>query len=75
MIPWYGYTVCRGVLNTRAIPVPVVPVTNPNYYLATGGSGIMFDMYEVVDIITPYDAAGYFAHAVVLLLYTRMDAY
>jgi transposase len=34
-----------------------------DYYSATGGSGIMFDMYEVVDIITPRDAAGYFAHA------------
>jgi transposase len=34
-----------------------------DYYSATNGSGIMFDMYEVVDIITPHDAAGYFAHA------------
>jgi hypothetical protein len=34
-----------------------------DYYSATDGSGIMFDMYDVVDIITPYDADGYFAHA------------
>lgn len=34
-----------------------------DYYSATDGSGIMFDMYEVVDIITPHDAAGYLAHA------------
>ena len=27
VIPWYGYTVCRGVPNTNTVPVPVVPVT------------------------------------------------
>jgi hypothetical protein len=34
-----------------------------DYYGATAGAGIMFDMYEVVDIITPLDAVGYFLHA------------
>ena len=33
-----------------------------NYYLATVDDGIIFDMYEVMDIITPEDAAGYFGH-------------
>jgi DDE superfamily endonuclease len=33
------------------------------YYTATEGDGIIFDMLEVLDIITPNDAAGYFAHA------------
>ena len=27
VIPWYGYTVWRGVPNTKTVPVPVVPVT------------------------------------------------
>jgi hypothetical protein len=27
VIPWYGYTVCHGVPNTKTVPVPVVPVT------------------------------------------------
>jgi DDE superfamily endonuclease len=34
-----------------------------NYYGATTGDGIVYDMLEVVDIITPSDAVGYFAHA------------
>jgi hypothetical protein len=34
-----------------------------DYYLATTGDGIMFDMYEVLEIITPDDAHGYFIHA------------
>jgi transposase len=34
------------------------------YYSATeGGDGILFDMLEVLEIITPDDAASYFAHA------------
>lgn len=33
------------------------------YYSLTTGDGILFDMYEVVDIITAEDAAGYFIHA------------
>jgi transposase len=27
------------------------------------GFGIMYDMYEAMDIITPLDAMGYFIHA------------
>ena len=34
-----------------------------DYYLATKDDGIIYDMYKVMDIITPDDAAGYFAHA------------
>jgi transposase len=34
-----------------------------DYYAATMGDGIMFDMYEVLDIITSEDAEGYFMHA------------
>ena len=34
-----------------------------DYYGATRGDGILFDMYEVLDIITSSDAEGYFAHA------------
>jgi|ERR1700690_1726880 transposase len=34
-----------------------------DYYSATTGDGILFDMYEVLDVITSEDAAGYFAHA------------
>ena len=33
------------------------------YYNLTIGDGILFDMYEVMDIITPEDADGYFLHA------------
>ena len=33
------------------------------YYAATEGDGILYDMMEVTDIITPSDAAGYFANA------------
>lgn len=33
------------------------------YYNLTIGDGILFDMYEVIDIITPEDADGYFLHA------------
>jgi len=34
-----------------------------NYYSQTMGDGILFDMYEVMQIITPTNAAGYFWHA------------
>jgi len=34
-----------------------------DYYLATTDDGIIFDMYEVMEIITPEDASGYFGHA------------
>jgi hypothetical protein len=34
-----------------------------DYYSATTGDGILFDMYEVMDIITAADAEGYFVHA------------
>ncbi|KZP02957.1 hypothetical protein FIBSPDRAFT_769665, partial [Athelia psychrophila] len=34
-----------------------------NYYNATEGDGILYDMYEILDIITPSDAEGYFIHA------------
>lgn len=34
-----------------------------DYYSQTTGDGILFDMYEVTQIITPTDAAGYFWHA------------
>ena len=33
------------------------------YYRATQGDGILYDMLEVTDIITPADAAGYFVNA------------
>ncbi|KIK82232.1 hypothetical protein PAXRUDRAFT_154207, partial [Paxillus rubicundulus Ve08.2h10] len=33
------------------------------YYAATRGDGIMYDMYEILEIITPDDACGYFIHA------------
>lgn len=33
------------------------------YYSATTDDGIIFDMLEVMEIITSDDAAGYFAHA------------
>jgi len=35
---------------------------NHDYYSQTTGDGILFDMYEVMDIITPINAAGYFWH-------------
>ena len=34
-----------------------------DYYSETTGDGILFDMYKVMDIITPFDVAGYFMHA------------
>jgi transposase len=34
-----------------------------NYYAATMGDGILYDMLEVLDVITASDAEGYFAHA------------
>jgi len=34
-----------------------------DYYSQTTGDGILFDMYEVMEIITPTDAVGYFWHA------------
>lgn len=34
------------------------------YYSATEGDGILYDMYEIGEIITPDDAHGYFMHAV-----------
>jgi hypothetical protein len=33
-----------------------------DYYLATTDDGIIYDMYEVMEIVTPMDAAGYFAN-------------
>ena len=32
------------------------------HYTATQGDGILYDMLEVVEIITPSDAEGYFIH-------------
>jgi transposase len=37
-----------------------------DYYLRTegeAGDGMIYDMYEVLEIITPEDAEGYFIHA------------
>src|ERR1700720_4116571 len=34
-----------------------------DYYSQTTGDGILFDMYEIMDIITANDAANYFRHA------------
>jgi transposase len=34
-----------------------------NYYAATTGDGILYDILEVLDVITASDAEGYFAHA------------
>ena len=34
-----------------------------DYYLATEGSGIFYDMWEVLEIITPADVEGYFFYA------------
>jgi hypothetical protein len=36
---------------------------NQDYYATSTGDGILFDMVEVLDIVTSDDAAGYFAHA------------
>jgi transposase len=33
-----------------------------DYYSTTMGYGIIFDMYKIVEIITPLDAAGYYEH-------------
>ena len=33
------------------------------YYSQMTGDGILFDMYEITEIITLKDAAGYFMHA------------
>lgn len=70
-------TVCSGV-RVEYLP-PYSPDLNPieetfskikhflrqhqDYYLATTDDGILYDMYEVMDIITPEDAAGYYGHA------------
>ncbi|KAF9003608.1 hypothetical protein BDQ17DRAFT_1168634, partial [Cyathus striatus] len=32
------------------------------YYIATDGDGILWDMYEVTDVIMPEDTEGYFIH-------------
>jgi transposase len=34
-----------------------------DYYLATKDDGILYDMYEVMDIVNPEDAAEYYGHA------------
>jgi transposase len=34
-----------------------------DYYNQTTGDGILFDMYEITDIITLEDADGYFIHS------------
>jgi len=34
-----------------------------DYYSQITGDGILFDMYEIMDIITADDAAGYFMHS------------
>jgi transposase len=34
-----------------------------DYYNQTTGDGILFDMYEIMDIFTANDAPGYFRHA------------
>lgn len=34
-----------------------------DYYGATQGDGILYDMLEVLEIITPEDAEEYFIHA------------
>jgi transposase len=33
------------------------------YYQTTEGDGVLYDMWEVLDIITPDDSEGYFFHA------------
>jgi len=37
--------------------------TKITYYLATTNDGLLYDMYEIFDIITPEDTAGYFMNA------------
>ena len=34
-----------------------------DYYMTTTDDGIMYDMYEVLDIVSSSDAAEYFSHA------------
>jgi transposase len=34
-----------------------------DYYQATEGAGLLYDMWEVTEIITPDDAEGYLVHA------------
>jgi transposase len=34
-----------------------------DFYSKTTDDGILYDMYEVLDIITPNDTEGYFMHA------------
>lgn len=34
-----------------------------DYYGAMEDNGILYDMYEVLDIVTPEDATGYIVHA------------
>jgi hypothetical protein len=34
-----------------------------DYYGTAQGGGIFYDMWEVLEIITPCDAEGYFFHA------------
>jgi len=34
-----------------------------DYYQATEGDGVLYDMWEVLDIITPDDTEGYFFYA------------
>jgi transposase len=34
-----------------------------DYYLATTNDGILYDMYEIMDVITAEDAEEYYMHA------------
>ena len=36
---------------------------NQDYYRASTDDGILYDMYEVLEVVTGSDAAGYFGHA------------
>jgi len=36
---------------------------NQDYYGATKGDGILYDMLEVLDVVTPEDATSYIVHA------------
>jgi transposase len=36
---------------------------NHNYFAATTGHGLMYDLYDTLQIITLHDAMGYFIHA------------
>lgn len=36
---------------------------NYEYYGATKGDGILYDMLEVLDVVTPEDATSYIVHA------------